>query len=301
MSTMFDTFKGSFARLRDYALVPAIALRGSLVLWSTLICPLFRPEEVGEVGELFVHPIRALQPVQVTPGNSWLLTSTGFWLDKRMCMLHNNERLKHTTKGWEALYGVGVSLTEDTVVLSHASKPDLVIPLSVLDGEGEALKCSKGNSYRTVPGVGDWLTEVVGGRQITLVYSPEGAVVPGLDPVLIIGQNSLSAFEETAGHTMEMERFRPNIVAVEKQPFADEGWAEVKVGEAVLVFCHRCTRCSITNVSPEGIRTDYTMDSLREKRPRCEKTNKPVFGSYFKVKCPGLVKPGDKIMLIKSQ
>ena len=266
--------------------------------------------EVGEVSELFIHPIRALRPVKMP--KSWMLGPKGFVYDKGMCLLFkgSNERLKHTSPGFEALCGIDVSLSEDNkVTLTYKDKPDLVIDLNDFQNmENYTVEtCPKGCEYVHVSQeASDWISEITG-REVRLMFSPDKKTsgelmeIQSLDPVLIIGQASLQDFSKEAGWDVEMERFRPNIVSVNQGAYEDETWQEIQIGDAVLEFDHRCTRCLITNVNFDGVRTPDTMETLRRYRPRCEKTNKPVFGSYFSVKKTGLVSPGDKIILLKRR
>lgn len=297
----------------NYYWVPFIAMRGTLTVWSCLTSPFFKDSEVevAEVSELYVHPVRALKPVRLT--RPWDLNKHGFLHDKGMCMLFKgtNERLKHTSKGYEVLFSISLRYTDDftKVILSHEDKPDLVIDLLEFKNLEyyEVEVDPKGNEYCHVGDeASSWISGLLG-KDIRLMFSPEKTqsgkdmIIQSLDPVLIIGESSLERFNKDVGLSAEMERFRPNIVSIGHEAYADESWDEVRIGDAVLSFDHRCTRCLITNVDPVGVRTPNTMDALRKFRPRCEKTNKPVFGSYFAVKQTGSVKPGDKIVLLKRR
>lgn len=299
--------------LTQYYWAPFLVMRGSLTVWSCITAPFFSEgeREVGEVSEFFVHPIRALRPVKIT--GPWKLGRHGFLYDKGMCMLFkgSNERLKHTVKGYEALYGINVSFIDDftKVLLTHVGRPNLIIDLTDFKKmDNYTVETDpKGNEYCHV---GDkaskWISDILG-KEIRLMFSPEETrsgedmIIQSLDPVQIIGESNLIAFSKDAGWDVEMERFRPNIVSVGHDAYADETWQEIKIGDTVLEFDHRTTRCLITNVNYNGVRTDDTMNSLRKYRPRCEKTNKPVFGTYFAVKQTGQIQPGDKIILVKSR
>lgn len=299
--------------LGRYYWAPFLAMRGTLTIWSCLTSPFLREteREVGEVSELFVHPIRALRPVKIT--GPWKLGPHGFLYDKGMCLLFkgSNERLKHTAKGHEALYDINVSLIDEytKVMLTHKDHPNLIIDLTDFQHieNYEVETDPKGNEYCHVgERESKWISAVLG-KDVRLMFSPvktlsgEDMIIQSLDPVHIIGESSLVAFSKEAGWDVEMERFRPNIVSVGHEAYADEGWQEIKIGDTIMEFDHRTTRCLITNVNFDGVRTSDTMDTLRKHRPKCEKTKKPLFGSYFSVKQTGSVKPGDKIVLVKSR
>ena len=45
-----------------------------------------------------------------------------------------------------------------------------------------------------------------------------------------------------------MNRFRPNLVVRGCGPYAEDGWGEMRVGDAVLRVAEPCPRCAITTV-----------------------------------------------------
>ena len=69
-------------------------------------------------------------------------------------------------------------------------------------------------------------------------------------PLLVVSEASLadlnSRLVERGGEPMPMDRFRPNLVVSGTEPFAEDGWARVRVGEAVLRGGGPCARCAVT-------------------------------------------------------
>ena len=45
-----------------------------------------------------------------------------------------------------------------------------------------------------------------------------------------------------------MNRFRPNVVVTGTNPFEEDGWAKIKIGEAIFRVPKPCARCVITTV-----------------------------------------------------
>jgi hypothetical protein len=56
-----------------------------------------------------------------------------------------------------------------------------------------------------------------------------------------------------------MTRFRPNLVVVGAEPWAEDDWRRIRVGDALFRVVKGCARCVITTIDPE------TAD--REKEP----------------------------------
>ncbi|WP_051218909.1 MOSC domain-containing protein [Oceanobacter kriegii] len=112
--------------------------------------------------------------------------------------------------------------------------------------------------------VGDWLTTVLG-RDARLVYMPanidrqvdperaaEQDLVAFADgfPLLVCTEESLAALSSEAGLTIDMLRFRPNVVVAGDAAFAELDWRRMDVvdgeqSDAALLCLKPCTRCVI--------------------------------------------------------
>jgi uncharacterized protein YcbX len=74
-------------------------------------------------------------------------------------------------------------------------------------------------------------------------------------PLLLTSTASLSALgswiADTGGEPVPMTRFRPNVVVEGTEPWAEEGWSRVRLGEQVFRVVKPCDRCVMTTVDPE--------------------------------------------------
>ncbi|MGN6607713.1 MAG: MOSC domain-containing protein [Jatrophihabitans sp.] len=73
-------------------------------------------------------------------------------------------------------------------------------------------------------------------------------------PVLLASTSSLAALNEWTPEPMSMTRFRPNLVVDGAEPWAEDGWRVVRIGEAVFRSVKGCDRCVLTTVDPETAR-----------------------------------------------
>jgi uncharacterized protein YcbX len=69
-------------------------------------------------------------------------------------------------------------------------------------------------------------------------------------PVLLIGQGSLDDLNSRLSKPVAMNNFRPNLVVVGADAFAEDGWRQLRIGEAVFDVAKPCTRCIFTTVDP---------------------------------------------------
>jgi len=110
---------------------------------------------------------------------------------------------------------------------------------------------------------GPWLSRLFG-RELRLFHQPDDARRPVEDfaadevsladgfPLLIANLASLAALSNAAGLAVGMERFRPNLVIDGAAPWAEDGWARLRVGAVELDVVKPCARCTVTTVDQEA-------------------------------------------------
>jgi uncharacterized protein YcbX len=115
----------------------------------------------------------------------------------------------------------------------------------------------------------------------------------------VIGQASLDDLNRrlaSRGHAaLPMTRFRPNIVVAGSEPYAEDGWKDVQIGEATLRGAKPCGRCEVTT-------TDQTSGEVRGPEPLATLSGyrqSAEFGVMFGMNCvavaPGAVRVGDAV------
>ena len=113
-------------------------------------------------------------------------------------------------------------------------------------------------------------------RQVDLQYAREGERTAFSDgfPLLLITQASLDDLNQRLDTPLPMKRFRPNLVIEGCQPFAEDNWKKIRIGEIIFRVVKPCSRCIIPNINIEtadiGKEPARTLSSYR-------KTNNKVF------------------------
>jgi uncharacterized protein YcbX len=94
---------------------------------------------------------------------------------------------------------------------------------------------------------------------------------------------------------LPMNRFRPNIVVEGSIPYAEDGWKDVRVGEALIRGAKPCGRCEVTT-------TDQATGERRGPEPlatlgtyRSSDEFGVMFGMNFVSVEPGAIRRGDRI------
>lgn len=116
---------------------------------------------------------------------------------------------------------------------------------------------------------------------------------------LVIGRASLDDLNgrlAARGHApLPMNRFRPNIVVAGAEPYAEDRWRDVRVGEASLRGVKPCGRCEVTT-------TDQSSGEVRGPEPlatlstyRTSDEFGVMFGMNFVTIEPGSIRIGDPV------
>ncbi len=135
-----------------------------------------------------------------------------------------------------------------------------------------------------------WFSEFLGVR-CRLVHFPSDsrrAVDPGYAsaddevgfadgfPFLLISQASLDELNTRLGEPVPMRRFRPNLVIDGCDPFAEDGWRRIRIGDVGFRVVKPCSRCIIPTIDPAtGERHAEPLRTLMSYRKR---DNKVYFG-----------------------
>ncbi|MDP7606099.1 MAG: MOSC domain-containing protein, partial [SAR324 cluster bacterium] len=70
-------------------------------------------------------------------------------------------------------------------------------------------------------------------------------------PLLLISESSLSDLNNRLPESIAMKRFRPNMVVKNTEPYAEDNWKKIRIGECEFQIVKSCSRCILTTVDPE--------------------------------------------------
>jgi uncharacterized protein YcbX len=90
-----------------------------------------------------------------------------------------------------------------------------------------------------------------------------------------------------------MTRFRPNVVVAGCPPFAEDGWARLRIGAVGFRGVKRCDRCVVTTIDPEtGVGGVEPLRTLARYR---REDGKVWFGMNLIHDGPGTLAVGDEL------
>lgn len=119
-------------------------------------------------------------------------------------------------------------------------------------------------------------------------------------PVMLVSHQSLELLNQKSQRIFEMQRFRPNLVVNADQPFAEDSWKRIRIGEVELLQVKPCSRCQFITVDPQAATIDPQGEPLRNLRSwRQTEEGEVLFGQNMLVTKPGVIRCGDAVEVLE--
>jgi uncharacterized protein YcbX len=119
-------------------------------------------------------------------------------------------------------------------------------------------------------------------------------------PILLTNTASLVELNTRLARQIPMQRFRPNLTVDLAEPWAEDGWRRLRIGDVVLKLVKPCGRCLVTTIDQEtGKRLDpaeplLTLATYR----RHEALNGVMFGQNAIPERLGTIRRGDPVEVL---
>lgn len=265
------------------------------------------------VASLHVYPVKGLKGVELSEARC---TERGIEHDRRW-MVVDREGEFLSQREHPKMATVWTDLEDGALILSAPDCDAVEVPIE--RDRPAPLKVRVWNSVCDAAPASQaadaWLSDYLG-LECRLVFMPdrsrrysnpafagEGKEVGFADgyAYLVTGEASLADLNARLaanGHpALPMNRFRPNIVVRGAAAFAEDGWRNIRVGEAVLRAAKPCGRCQVTTTDQatgeiRGPEPLATLSTYRESREFGV-----MFGMNFVTLRGGRIRVGDAVAL----
>ncbi|MBJ7554664.1 MOSC domain-containing protein [Marinomonas spartinae] len=266
------------------------------------------------LSSISIYPIKSIHGVELAQSQVEWFGLTG---DRRYMLINSNgefitgrefpqlvlikaERL--TNKTWELSHpDTAIKLVLDPATLSSTYQ-DVVIWEKSL----KAQHCSELANA--------WFSQVLN-SDVRLVYfgeqserftkrRPESPVgfADGY-PFHLTSQTSLEELNRTCQENIQMAQFRPNLVVTGSQPFEEETWKRLRIGDVEFENVKPCARCIFTTVHPEtALRSKKGEPMKTLGKFRLQPEEKAInFGINLIALNTGEIHVGDKMEVLEYQ
>lgn len=260
-----------------------------------------------QISELYVYPIKSMGGIALDTAQ---LSNTGIAYDRYWMLTDEHGRFL-TQREIPELARFRPAWSEEALLVRSDDQQIAVPKTSHSD---RMLECTVwGDQVLAYPEDDDinaWFSEILQ-RKVLLVRRADSAQryvdgqttatinFPDSSQYLIIGQASLDDLNSRLEKSLPMNRFRPNIVFTGGQPYEEDNWLSIQVGEINFTATKVCGRCKITTIDQErAIVGTEPLPTLAAYRLEGKKIS---FGRYLQLqdKPTGTISVGDELIVIR--
>lgn len=270
------------------------------------------------LSEINIYPIKSLGGISL---NEAIIEEKGLRHDRRWMLVDENGQFL-TQREHHQMATFKVSLQENGLLITK-DNDNLEIPFEPFSREKIKVTIwddiSEGIVYQDE--INEWFSSYLGlncklvkmSQETRREVDPKYAVLQSQDvvsfadayPFLLIGENSLTDLNSRLEKQIPMNRFRPNLVISDAEPFAEDNWKKIRIGETVFHFVKPCARCVMTTINQKTGISDSTEPLKTLSKYRLVKKdgkNKILFGENLIAENVGAkIKLGDKVEIIETK
>jgi len=219
-----------------------------------------------ELATLTYYPIKACRGFEV---DSSKVERMGLEHDRRMMVTTPNGSFL-TQRDYPKLALVTPSISGEELTLSTPGMESLTIDIRK-SGPTRAVDIWRSKGVQAVDQgeapakwFSDWL-----GTSVRLVHIAEGYIrkvnenyaINADDhtgfadgyPILLASEASLADLNARMETPVPMNRFRPNLVVKDCEPFAEDTWNCIRIGEVEMAIVKPCARCLVTTIDKDTL------------------------------------------------
>lgn len=264
------------------------------------------------ISEIYIYPIKSLGGISVSEAR---LTDRGLEHDRRWMLVDENNQF-FTQREYPEMALLQTEIMESGIRVFHKQdiSDNVIIPFNsqlhdtvrvrVWDDECDASVLSDE--------LNQWFSRHL---QINcrLVYMPDSSLrkvdeqyalrnedITNFSdgyPLLMIGASSLNDLNSRMSELLPMNRFRPNIVMKDSEPYEEDRLKHFVINGVDFYGVKLCARCPIPTINQDSL--DKGKEPLRTLATYRKKNNKVYFGQNILYKGETLIKTGDQIEIME--
>ena len=262
-----------------------------------------------ELSDIIVYPIKSASEISLKNSN---LEERGLSHDRRWMVVDDSAQfITQRTSPEMAL--LKTEIDEPTLRLNAPGMAELLLPLFQKEGTpqmGEIWgdRCEALTADKQAE---SWISDYLG-KRCKFVFMPEHsnrqvdsdyaigrnqvAFSDGF-PLLLISEASLLDLNSRAPEEITMKRFRPNLVVKNTDPYQEDNWEAIRIGECELQIVKPCSRGVLTTVDPEN--GEFSgREPLKTLAKYREFNGKVLFGQNLIPRSSGKLEVGMKVEVL---
>ena len=264
-----------------------------------------------KVTEINIYPIKSTRRIALTETE---VLPRGLPWDRRW-MLVDDEGKFITARQHPTLAMVETDFAGSVLRVSANERQPLELPLQPSDSKVVTVTVWKDECDAVLAGeeADTWFSEYLGiscrlvqmtddlVRGVSPDFGLPGDEVSFADgfPLLLLSEVSLNDLNSRLDDAVSMRRFRPNLVVDGEEPYAEDSWQRLRIGEVEFAGVKNCSRCVFTTVDPgTGIKhpDKEPLRTLASYRRRPE--GGVYFGQNLIPRSGGIIRLGDSVEIL---
>ncbi|PWI32311.1 (2Fe-2S)-binding protein [Vibrio albus] len=262
------------------------------------------------LSQINLFPVKSIAGISLS--SAWV-EKQGLVFDRRfMLALHDGSMV--TARKHPKMVKVSATLTAMGMVLSYEDQQPLKLNYADFDmKEADATVWKDAfMAYTTTEEANVWFSGILEqpvqllfcGEQSNRVREKIGHNVSFADgyPLLVISEASLDELNRRSSENHMMAQFRPNLVVSGDEPFIEDGWKRIRIGEVEFEIVKPCERCILTTVDTEKGTFRVSKEPLKTLLTfRANEQGGTFFGQNMVAKNEGVIRAGDVIEVLETQ
>jgi uncharacterized protein YcbX len=265
-----------------------------------------------QVSEINIYPVKSTRRIALSESE---VSPRGLRWDRRW-MLVDAEGCFVTARQYPALAVVDTAIAGRTLQVSAPGHAPLAVSLHVPATHSIAVTVwrDRCEALPVSAAADEWFSAYLG-IACRLVHMSDAQVRP-VDPdygqptdqvsfadgfpLLLISQASLDDLNRRLESPVSMQRFRPNLVVEGAEPYAEDGWRRLRVGEVEFQGVKNCSRCVFTTIDPDTGVKDPAKQPLRTLAGyRRREAGGVYFGQNLIPRGRGILRLGGRVEILE--
>lgn len=260
------------------------------------------------VTRLYLHPVKSLGGIAVS---RFQIDRFGPFMDRRWLVVDGEGKFI-TQRQHACMALVRTALDGDRLTLSKEGQGSILFSPQDFTGPMRRVQVWRDqcDAQSGPVAVDQWISQALGipcqivfmpettRRPVNPDYARQGETVSFADgfPLLLTTDASLADLNRRLSFSIGMERFRPNLVIDGSEPFAEDQWQRIRVGQMVFRLAKPCTRCVIPTIDPlTAEKQPEVFKTLKSFRERADGVH---FGQNLLPESAGVLRLGDEVEIL---
>ncbi len=140
-------------------------------------------------------------------------------------------------------------------------------------------------------------------RPVSSEYGQEGDIVSFADamPLLLATEASLADLNRRLDRAVSMSCFRPNVTIDGDEPWEEDQWKRIRVGDVEFELTHPCARCVVTTIDQQSGAKSSDGEPLRTLATFRRGPDGVYFGQNLVPRTPGTIRVGDAVTICSTR